>query len=122
MKRDSGYSNKKLVPLIKSLSKMKEEEIGHSIDCLSEEAVDGICECIFNVIYTDLKLNPKKKAALKRHIKQKCSIKRLKLITKKTYPVSKSRLLLKQEGSGLPLILLTAVPFLINLIKSIAGG
>ena len=117
--KSSNIMNKaKLVPLIKSLSKMKQDDVSHCVDCLNDETVDSICECVYNVIFTDLKLSSKKKASLKRHIKTKCSIEKIKKITKKSYPVSKRRELLKQEGSGLPLLLMTAVPFLIDLVKS----
>lgn len=122
MKKNLGYEKGKLIPILKSLSKMKGEEVSHSIDCLNDEAIDDICECVYNVIFTDLKLSARKRASLKKHINQKCSSKRLKLITKRSHPVSKRRLLLQQEGSGLPLLLMTAVPFLINLIKSAITG
>ena len=116
--KEEKNEKKKMLPILKSLSKMKSDEIAHSVDCLSDQTIDGICECVYNVIFTDLKLSPRKKSILKKHLKQKCSIQRLKKITNKSWPVSKRRLLLKQEGSGLPLLLMTAVPFIIDLIKS----
>ena len=97
---------------------MKTEDISHTVDCLSDDTIDGICECIYNVIFTDLKLSPRKKSLLKKHLKQKCSIKRLRKITNKACPVSNRRLLLKQEGSGIPAILATAIPIIIDLIKT----
>lgn len=121
MKTKKG-DRKRLIPILKSLSKMKGNDVEHSVECLSDDTIDGICECIYNVIFTDLKLSPQKKSLLKRHIKQKCSVERLKKITNRSYPVSKRRSLLKQEGSGLPLLLMTAVPFLIDLVKSAISG
>lgn len=118
-KKNSGLMTKaKLLPLIKSFSKMNKDDVSHCVDCLNDETVNGICECVYNVIFTDLKLSPKKQSALKKHLKTKCSIDKIKKITKKSYPVSKRRELLKQEGSGLPMLLMTAVPFLIDLVKS----
>ena len=110
---------KKLLPLLKAFSKMDGKDVGNTVDLLSDEGVDGICECVYNVIFTDLKLSPRKKSQLKRHIKNKCCIKKIRTIIDKSQPVSKRRLLLKQEGSGLPLLLMTAVPFLVDLVKSI---
>ena len=120
--KSRNNDKRKLIPLLKSLSKMKGDDVTHSVDCLSDETIDGICECVYNVIFTDLKLSPRKKSLLKKHIKKKCSVKRLKMIIDKSHPVSKRRALLKQEGSGLPLLLMTAVPFLIDAVKSLISG
>ena len=111
-------SKEKILPLLKALSKMNETDLAHCVDHLNDSAVDDVCECIYNVIFTDLKLNSRKKAALKKHIKNKCCIDKLKKITSKSHPVSKRRELLKQQGAGLPMLLMTAVPFLIDLVKS----
>jgi|GEM_PF-2412385 len=108
----------KLIPLIKAFSKMNPADFSQSLDNLNEKSVDGLCECVYNVIFTDLKLSPRKKAILKKHVKNKCSVDDLKKITLKSHPVSKRRELLKQQGAGLPMLLMTAVPFLIDLVKS----
>ena len=113
---------KKLIPILKSLTKMSGTDLHDSVDCLSDNTIDGICECVYNELFTDLKLSKRKQSLLKNHIKKKCCIKRLKKITDKSHPVSKRRALLKQEGSGLPLLLMTAVPFLIDLVKSAITG
>jgi hypothetical protein len=109
-------SNKKsLFPLVKIISKMKPDDIPGVIDLLSNEGVNGICECVYNVIFNDLKLSSKKKSALKKKIKNKCSLEKLKVVVGKQ-PISKRRDYLKQEAGGLPFILATAIPFLANLI------
>jgi hypothetical protein len=40
---------------------------------------------------------------------------RLNKISKKSHPISKRRKALQQEGKGLPLLLASAIPFLIDL-------
>jgi hypothetical protein len=103
------------LPLIRVLSKLKPEDISPLIDVLPDEATEIICECVYNVLHTDIKLSPKKKSHLKKFIKSNCNIHRLEKISKKSIHVSKRRKALKQEGKGLPLLLGVAIPFLMDL-------
>ncbi len=48
------------VPLIKVLSGMKPEDLQVILDVLPDEATEIICECVYNVLNTDIKLSPKK--------------------------------------------------------------
>lgn len=107
---------KNLVSLIKILSKSKSEDINDILEYLSDDAVDNVCECVYNVIHTDLKLNKRKKQNLKKFLKSNCSINKLKTVSSKKIPIFKRRKALTQIGKGLPLILGTALPFLIDLI------
>lgn len=118
MKMKNKSSKAKFVPLLQAFSKMNKDQLSHAIDCLNDDSIDTLCECVYNVIYTDLNLSSKKKTALKKHIKKNCCIHKIKKITTKAYPIIKRRQLLKQEGAGLPMLLMTAVPFLIDLVKS----
>ena len=103
------------VPLIKVLSGMKPEDLQVILDVLPDEATEIICECVYNVLNTDIKLSPKKKSHLRKFIKSNCSVHRLSKISKKSNPISKRRKALKQEGKGLPLLLGAAIPFLMDL-------
>ena len=103
------------VPLIKVLSGMKPEDLQVILDVLPDDATEIICECVFNVLNTDIKLSPKKKSHLRKFIKSNCSVHRLSKISKKSHPISKRRKALKQEGKGLPLLLGAAIPFLMDL-------
>ena len=103
------------LPLIRVLSKLKHEDISPLLDILPDEATEIICECVYNVLHTDLKLSPKKKSHLKKFIKSNCNIHRLGKISKKSIPISYRRKALKQEGRGLPLVLGAAIPFLMDL-------
>ena len=118
-KNISLIEKKNTAAIIEALAKSK--NIQGVIDSLNDKSINSVCECLYNIIYKDLNLPPKKLNALRRHIKKKCQAKRLKLICCKKHPVSKRRELLKQEGSGLPLLLLTAVPFIIDMITRLTS-
>jgi len=97
---------------------MNAEEFSHFIDSVNDKTVDDICECVHNVINTDLKFSGKQIKNLKKHIKSHCCVKRIKTITNKRVPLFKRRKNLKMEGKGLPLLLASTIPFLISLFKN----
>lgn len=107
----------KLLNLLKNLKKIPGKELPNFISSLSDESIDNICECVYNVIHTDLNLNPNTKKALKRKIHKCCKISRLKKISNKNISISKRKEALKQEGKGLPILLAAAIPFLTNLLS-----
>jgi Glu-tRNA(Gln) amidotransferase subunit E-like FAD-binding protein len=107
-----------IIPLLKLITKTKGDDIAHIIDHLNDSAIDNVCECVYNVIFTDLNLTKQKKSALRKHIKKHCQTDGLKKISSKTHPVFKRRQLLKQEGAGLPFLLMSAIPFLVDLFKN----
>ena len=106
---------KKYLPLLEVLHKLNPTDVSNVMDFLNDDAIDNVCECVYNVLNTDINLSSKKKTQLKKFIKSNCSIHRLKKISKKTLSVSKRRKALKQEGKGLPLLLASVIPFLVNL-------
>jgi hypothetical protein len=107
---------KKDIPLLKVLTKLKGEDFKAMVDTLSDDSVDNVCECVYNLIYNpSLKIASRKKTHLRKFIKSKCSIHRLKNIADKKQPLFKRRQILKQEGRGLPFLLASAIPFLISL-------
>jgi hypothetical protein len=76
-------NRKKYIPLLNVLKKLKPAEISGIIDFLNDDAVDNICECVYNVIHTDLNLPKQKKNKLKNFIKANCSIHRINKIASK---------------------------------------
>jgi len=108
--------SKEKMELYKSLHKMKPDVLRNVIQYLDDKSVDHVCECVYNVIHTDLSLSPKVKQRLRKHLKKHCSIKNIKLITTKNVPLSKRRKALSQEGAGIGLILGTVIPYLAKLI------
>lgn len=107
---------KKYLPLLNVLKKLNGKDLSEVVDFLNDDAVDNLCECIYNLIHTDMRLSNKKKTSLKGFIKTNCSIHNLKKISSKKVPISKRRKYLKMEGKGLPMLLATIVPFLADLI------
>jgi uncharacterized membrane protein len=107
----------KLLSLLQSLKKMSPDAAKTVINHLSDDSVDSLCECVYNVINVDLKLNKRLKQKLIRHIQKKCSTHRLKCIMNKKQHISKRRKALSMEGGfgGLGLLLSTAIPFLTSL-------
>lgn len=106
---------KDFIQFLKFAKSLKKGEFEHLVNYLSDNSIDHICECVFNVINTDLKMNPKKLRKLKNHIKKNMNSKRLKIIANKKVPLLKRRKAIKQEGRGLPLLLASVIPFLANL-------
>lgn len=104
------------IPLITTLTKLKESDFKAMINKVPDHTIDNICECVYNVIYNpSLKIGARKRNKIRNFIKQNCSPNRLKTISSKKHPVFKRRKALKQEGKGLPFLLASAIPFLINL-------
>lgn len=112
----ASKDKKKYLPLLNILKKLNGKDLSEVVDFLNDDAVDNLCECIYNLIHTDINLSNKKKSGLKSFIKSNCSIHNLKKISSKKVPISKRRRYLKMEGKGLPMLLATIVPFLTDLI------
>lgn len=102
--------------LYQALSKVKPDILSDVLTHLDENSVDAICECVYNVINSDLKLSPKAKRKIRDRLQKPCSKKNIRIIMKKKNSLSKRRKALSQEGSGIGLILATVLPFLANLL------
>lgn len=116
MRRAEKKQKRRILDLLRVLKKLPPHEFSRTIDHLSDDAVDCLCETVYNILNTDLKLNTRQRNKLKRHIKSRCSINRLKSLSKKEENLSKRRKALKMEGRGLPLLLGAAIPFLSSLL------
>ncbi len=99
--------------LLKVFKKLKADQRSHIIPYLKNDAIEFLCECFHNVLYTDIGI--KNKSKIKKKLKTQCSVHRLKTIANKTKPLTAKINALKQEGSGIGLILSAAIPFLMNL-------
>jgi hypothetical protein len=110
MKTKKSYKDKQ--KLYECIVKVPDYLRQHIIKHLDDEGINTICECLYNVIFTDLKLSKKKKLLLKKHIKNFPNIKQL---TNANVSVSKRRYALTQQGSGIGLILSTVLPLLASL-------
>jgi len=99
--------------LLKVFKKLKAEERSQLVPYLKNESVEFLCECFHNVLYTDIGI--KNKSKISKKLKSQCSVHRLKTIASKSKPLIAKVNALKQEGSGIGLILSAAIPFLMNL-------
>ena len=110
-----SLDKKKYIPLFHIIKKLKSpDDVSNIMDFLKDDAIDNICECVYNILNTDINLSPRKKSNLKKFLNSNCSLHRLNKISKKTLPISKRRKALKQEGKGLGMILASVLPFLAN--------
>lgn len=107
---------KEKIKLYKVLQKLKPDVLKEVIQHLDDNSVDSLCECVYNVIYSDMSMSQKTKKMLRKKLKKTCSVQNLKNISSKKVSVSKRRQALSQEGAGIGLILATVVPWLANLI------
>lgn len=106
---------KSTLSLLKLIKKLSRDDLNHIIEHLNDKSIDNLCECVYNVVNTDLKLSKCKRTRLKHHIKKNCCQNRIKLIMNKKVPLLKRRKALKMEGKGLPFILSAVIPFLTSL-------
>lgn len=107
--------NKNFLPVLKALKKLNADDIQYFIEHLNDSSIDNICECVFNVVNTDLKLSKAKRLKLRNHLKKNCCLANIKKITNRKVPIFKRRKALSMEGRGLPLILASVLPFLTSL-------
>lgn len=110
MKRDKV----KLLNFLKALKKLKTPELVQLLDHLDDNSINSLCECVYNLLYTDFNMTAKQKRKIKNKIKSKCNIARLKKISNKKTPLSKRRMALKMEGRGIGILLSAAIPLLAN--------
>lgn len=97
------------------LKKIPRKSFKHIIEHLDDDAIDLICECVYNVLYNDLNLSKIKREKLKNQLHTHCCLKNLKMISNSKVAVSKRRKAVLQEGEGIGLILSAILPFLTKL-------
>jgi len=107
---------KESIKLYQALNKLNTPNLTHVLKHIDSSGIESICECVYNSIYTDLSIPKNKKYRIKNILKNKQSIKNLKIITHKLSNTEKKRRALIQEGRGLGLILSAVLPLLANLI------
>ena len=107
--------NKNFVKLLRQIKKMSNKDFAKFVSKVDDETINDLCECVYNVINTDLNFTKRKKKCLKDHVHKNCSRIRLNKIINKKVALSKRRMALKQEGRGLPFLLASVIPFLTSL-------
>lgn len=99
--------------LYECISKIPKNLRSHMLEHLDDDSVDSICECLFNVVFTDLNLSKQKKKFLRKQIKK--TIPDIDMLTNRNMSVSKRRQALAQQGNGIGLLLTAILPFLSKL-------
>ncbi len=107
--------NKDKALLINALKKLNTAELTHVVKHIDSDGIESLCECVFNTIYTDLKITQNKRRKIKSRLNNDNSKKNLSIITKKRNNISKKRAALLQEGEGLGLILSAIAPLITSL-------
>jgi hypothetical protein len=107
--------NKENALLISALKKLDTNELTHIIKHIDSKGIEHLCECVFNTIYTDLKLPKNKRRKIKNKFNNDKSRKNINIITKKQSNILKKRAALLQEGEGLGLILSAIAPLITSL-------
>lgn len=101
--------------LLDALSGVKKDKLVHILKHIDEKGVESICECVFNTIYTDLKLSNPKRKSIKNTFSNKKKRRNLNIITNRDIDFKKKKRALLQEGQGIGLILATVAPLLAQL-------
>lgn len=107
--------SKNKLKLFDALSSVKKDKLVHILKHIDEKGIESICECVFNTIYTDLKLSNPKRNSIKQTFKNKKGLRNLRIITNKEKDYLKKKRALIQEGSGIGLLLATVAPLLAQL-------
>ena len=96
---------KQKILLYRSLGLLKDCDLEIILNYLKPEAVNNICECVFNVIRTDLKLPDCRARKIRKSFKNKTSKKNIDIILNRSKDSLSKLKALKQEKKGLKAIL-----------------
>lgn len=105
------------IKLFTALSKLNSENFTHILKHIDSKGVESICECVFNTIYTNMRLSGRKRNNIKTIFKEKKARRNLGIITNKSKNSERKRKALIQEGKGIGLILATVAPLLASLFS-----
>lgn len=107
--------NKEKVGLIKALKKLDKNGLTHVISHFDKEGIDKVCECVFNTIFTDLKISKRRRRKIKSVLNNDKSKNNIKIITKGRGNYLKRKAAILQEGEGIGLILSALAPLVTSL-------
>ena len=115
--RLSKKKAERVLDLLKYLTSLKKSRQETAIKFISDEGLEYISETIFNILYnpdcTSL-LSKSKKSKLIKTLKPNSFT--FRNISNKQYPITTKRKKITQFGSGIPLLLSAAIPFLVSLL------
>lgn len=108
---------KKILSFFKLISNLNNSNRKIALQYVNDEGLEYICESVFNILYNPdctSNLSKNKKIKLIKTLKPKSA--NYQRIGTKKYPLSSKRVKIIQSGSGLSLLLSTAIPFLASLL------
>lgn len=112
-----GRKNKNnYLKFLTTLKGLKSDQRNALMSYLNDDAIDDLCECVYNVLYTDLGMSKKTQNNLKKHIKKNCCKKSLRTITDRNVSILKRKKALEQEGGNIFMLIARALPFIANAI------
>jgi hypothetical protein len=122
VKRKSSNISPKLLRFFYGLKKLNTSELRHVIEHLNEDGVNAICECMYNIIHTDLGFTNKTKNRLRKHLKTHCKLRNLKTILRRNNDYRKRKRALIQEGGGLGVLFKFISPILTSLLSGLISS
>ena len=105
---------KKFYPSFKAMSSASASKQQSILSELPNSGVSAVCECLYNVLYSNQVDKQKLKRLKKLPIKTKDIIRELTILPRKGQ-FAKKRALLRQSGGSIGAIIAAALPLLLNL-------
>ena len=102
------------LPLLKILKKLKPEERREVITRLGDQSIDDVGSFVYNAIFTNMGLNPKRRRYLRKNLNT-CMKDLLIIADDKIDRKIRHSKLAKQSGSGLGILLSALVPLITSL-------
>ena len=103
--------------LLKILKKLKPEERREIITRLGDQSIDDVSAFVYNAIFTDIGMSPKKRRILRKRLNE-CMKDLLVIADGKIDRSTRQKKLKNQSGSGLGILLSAVVPLITSLIAN----
>jgi hypothetical protein len=114
-KKDLLSNYKKALPLLHALCRMTDVERESALEFLNRRGREVLYQCIFNCVYNQKVLPVEKRREIRKKLSGKAQVYELLAKPSTTESLRKKKLL-RQTGTGLPLILAAAIPILTSLL------
>ena len=112
-------SQSEKLELLKLLTSLRAKNRCKVLKLLDDNSVNFICECVFNVCFTDLKLSRNKRKKLKSKLKSQEKV--LRYLARKDNSVKNRRKKLVQSGGYIGTLLSIAIPVLTSIFSSLSS-
>ncbi len=106
------------VTLLKGLKRLQKDELQEILLRLSDNSIDDLCEVLYNLSFSKLKIHPSRRRRLKRLIGNHLAVYH-KITNKKSSTKHRRRLLVNQSGGSLGAIIAAGLPIIIDLVSRV---